>query len=78
MAAIAAPDTDSAGLGTSSHCNTNFTAMATAMESAAYFARPMPVRQDESVCTPESVAAETAEILTSETRSAASSAERWG
>ena len=46
---------------TSTHCRVNFTKTAASMESAAYFALPMPVRQAERVSIPASVAAETEE-----------------
>ena len=63
----------SAGLRTSAHCNANFTVTATAMEYAAYLARPMPVRQAESVLTAASDTAETEVRRTRETSVAASS-----
>lgn len=74
--AIAAPATEIAGLPTSALSNASFTATAISMESAAYFARPIPVRQAASVSTPARLTAETDVSRRSVTSVSASSVER--
>ncbi len=62
MSAIAAPKTEKEEF-TSASCKQSFTAIATAMESAAREALPIPVRQAASVSTPASDTADTDKSL---------------
>ena len=52
---------------TRTHCKINFTTTATSIPFAAHFARPIPVRQAESVLTAASETADTDERRTSAT-----------
>ena len=78
FAAIAAPPTENFGFPTSSHCRANFIRTAISIDSAAYRALPMPVRQAARVSTPESETADTETSLKRETSVAVSSAPRLG
>ena len=66
------------GFLTSIHCKKNLTVTAMSMEKAAYFALPMPVRQDASVPVPAMETADTDKSLMSLTSVSASTPERRG